>query len=421
MWKSIVLAIIIFCSYVNSFSQEDVRHDLKMAKKEYNFGNYIDALPYYINLSKAQPDVIDFYFKLGVCYLNVNSFPEALYNIEKYKSLVDNKSIDKHFHFWYARALHLNDKFDEAIEEYTVYTAESKSHIQISEYDNLYVNQVLIAKKLKSTPVEGVRVSNLGKVINSEYNEYNGIFSRDWATLYFTSDRPIDYVKSVRHQHPERVFTSTRVNYGNWSVPELVPGVLNDNPNVSCVELIDNDSTMLVHKEGHYGDLFTCKKSDSGWVGLEPMEMINSWGVEDDAFMTQDGKKIIFSSDINSSNGDLDLYIVELMEDSTWSLPKSLGNMINTRFDEDSPFLTEDGKTLYFCSNSNLSMGGFDIFKSEMNPNGTWGAPMNMGYPYNSPANDINFYVDDKKGVAIFSSQRAGGYGEMDLYVVELK
>ena len=421
MWKFVVFAVLFFGYSVNSSSQEEGQHELKLANKEYNFGNYIDALPYYIALNKSHPEFAEYYFKLGVCYLNTNYFPESLMALEKYQELVSDKKMDKHFYFWYARSLHLNDKFDEAIEKYTLYTVNNKSHHQISEYDNLYIEQALVAKKLESSPIIDANVRSIGEIINSKYNEYNAIISKDWGTIYFTSDRPIDAVSAVHHQHPERIYVSHRVEYGNWSIPELVLGPLNEGHSVSSVELIDDGAKMMVHKDSHYGDLFISVKSDSGWAEPTAMNMINSWGVEDDAYMSNNGEKIIFASDIHTHNGDLDLYIVELKSDGTWTEPRSLGNVINSNYDEDSPFLSTDGKTLYFSSNGDKSMGGFDIFKSNLSEDGTWEEPINIGYPYNSPANDLNFYLDEIKGVALFSSQRAGGYGEMDIYFVQLK
>ncbi len=420
MWRIITLALFIFGNVVSSSAQGE-QHDLKLANKEYNFENYIDALPYYIKLSESHPRLAEYYFKLGVCYFNVNSFSESLIALEKYKNLVEGDKIDKHFHFWYARALHLNDRFDEAIEEYTLYTFNNKSHHQISDYDNLYIEQVQVARRLESLPVVGITVRNLGKTVNSRYNEHNAIISNDWGRLYFTSNRSIDSVMSIHHHHPDRIFVSKRVNFGNWSPPELIKGALNEELNVSCVELIENDSKMLVHKDAHHGDLFISTKSDSGWLEPNPMNMINSWGVEDDAYISFDGRKIIFATDLHSENGDLDLYIVELKEDSTWSDPKSLGNVINSEFDEDSPFLSKDGKTLYFSSNGSNSMGGFDVFKSELSTDDSWGEPKNLGYPFNSSANDFNFYFDEERRVGLLSSQRAGGFGGMDVYVIELK
>ena len=421
MWKIIIATLFLSVTCTFSSAQKEEHHELKLANKEYNYGNYIDALPYFIDLSNTHPEIPDYHYKIGVCYLNLNSFPEALSSIEKYDSLVDDEHLDKHYHFWHARALHLNDRFEEAIEEYTLYTVTNKNHHQISEYDNLYIEQALIAKKLESTPITNIRVKKQEKSINTKYNEHNPMVTSDWGLLYFTSDRPIDEVKSVHHKHPERIFISSRVEYGNWSMPELAPGVINTGPSVSSEELINNGTKMLIHKDTHHGDLFMSEKSDSGWLEPTPMNMINSWGVEDDAFISDNGELIIFASDIHTNNGDLDLYMVEMKSDSTWTAPKSLGNVINTEYDEDSPFLTKDGKTLYFSSNGNTSMGGFDIFKSELTSDGTWGAPMNLGYPLNSPANEFNFYLDEKKGVALISSQRSGGYGEMDIYVVQLK
>jgi len=91
-----------------------------------------------------------------------------------------------------------------------------------------------------------------------------------------------------------------------------------------------------------------------------------------------------------------------------------LGDKINTKYDEDSPYLSEDGKTLYFSSRGHKGMGGFDIFKCEL-VNGEWSEPKNLGIPYNSPADDI-FFIPQSETEGFFASSRKHGFGEMDIY-----
>jgi outer membrane protein OmpA-like peptidoglycan-associated protein len=98
---------------------------------------------------------------------------------------------------------------------------------------------------------------------------------------------------------------------------------------------------------------------------------------------------------------------------------KSLGGNINTKYDDDSPYLSKDGKTLYFSSRGHNTMGGYDIFKSEYDEAGRkWGPAQNMGYPINTPDDDSYYRLSPDGSYAYLSSYRIGGYGEKDIYTI---
>ncbi|MDL5050940.1 OmpA family protein [Oscillatoria amoena NRMC-F 0135] len=146
---------------------------------------------------------------------------------------------------------------------------------------------------------------------------------------------------------------------------------------------------------------------------------VNSKHLETTASITPDGKTIYFASDRLGGKGGLDIYKTELQPNGTWSAPVNMGEPINTKDDEDAPFIHPDQKTLFFTSNGHNTMGGRDIFVTKL-VQGKWTKPENMGYPVNTTANDNYFTLIANGTRAYFSSDRKGGFGAQDIYYLDM-
>ena len=126
------------------------------------------------------------------------------------------------------------------------------------------------------------------------------------------------------------------------------------------------------------------------------------------------------SEKFHKTLGFKDLFSAELQENGTWGNIKNLGPTINTPYNEDAPFIHSDGVTFTFSSEGHTSMGGYDIFESKLINDTAYLAPRNIGYPINTTADDIFFYVSGA-GNAYYASARKGGYGQSDLYIINVK
>ena len=142
---------------------------------------------------------------------------------------------------------------------------------------------------------------------------------------------------------------------------------------------------------------------------------VNSDYHEPSIFFSYDGKKLFVVSDRPGGYGGLDIYVSENIGEDQWSEPKNLGPEINTEFDEDAPYLDPDEKTLYFASKGHSSMGDFDIFRSVLEDT-TWSDPANLGFPVNTPADDIYFTMTHRYNRGYYASADLNGKGDMDLY-----
>lgn len=147
-------------------------------------------------------------------------------------------------------------------------------------------------------------------------------------------------------------------------------------------------------------------------------ERVNDPAWDSQPCLSLDGQELFFAS---RRNGNADLYHCHRDDNGQWSEPENLGLVINTKGREMAPFLHPDGKTLYFSSDTHTGMGGYDLFVSRRNEAGEWSEPLNLGYPINTPGDEINFIVAADGHTALISSIREGGFGGYDIYAFQLK
>jgi hypothetical protein len=132
----------------------------------------------------------------------------------------------------------------------------------------------------------------------------------------------------------------------------------------------------------------------------------------------QTSQEIYYSSYGSDGKNGRDIYKITKLPNFTWGQPVNLGPNINTIYDEDFPYITPDGKTLYFCSKGHNSMGGYDIFKSELNPAGEWNKPQNLDFAINTPDDDIQYVTDAESDFAYFSSKRNSADGRIIVFKI---
>lgn len=247
--------------------------------------------------------------------------------------------------------------------------------------------------------------------INTEFDDYCPIISADGSQLQFTSRR-----KAIEHsdfgiKHPDNTFIVQLNQYGVSPI-ETVPFGHKDK-NESLVFSSMNQRFLIYYSDSEgNGDLFHKNVLENSYT----IPMVNTEFWETHAYLSHDGRTLYFVSDKLEGFGGRDIYKCELIGNE-WSAPINLGPTINSKYDEDAPFVSIDGKTLYFSSNGEKSTGGFDIFYSQLS-NNEWAEPENIGAPFNSPSDDI-FYVTTSNGQsAYFSSNRLDSKGKLDIYTI---
>lgn len=388
----------------------------KSAESLYEDEQYRNALPYYEKALQLEPNNPDLLFKTGVCYLNKYSKEKALEYMEKAFAL--DSTINKHIHYWMGKAYHDNYFFDKAIQNYSFYKTTLGKKDPRHKHVNELIAQSQRAKDLVAHPKKHI-VRNLGSNINSAFSEHSPVISSKGDMMLFTSRR--ETVTGGKEDYDgeffEDIFVSKKGADGEWSKPEIIH--LNTSGHDASIQLLENDSKLLIYRGGEgNGDIYITEREGDNWKTPVKFANINTNDFEADAYISKDGQTAFYATNYHKKHGDLDIHYITKNHNNHWSHPHHVKGKINSKEDEMAPFLTPDGKTLYFSSRGHSSIGGYDIFKSTKDDHGHWSEPENLGYPINTPDDDVYFYQSDDGKVAYIASYREGGLGEKDIYEV---
>jgi len=344
-------------------------------------------------------------------------------NYDMYSHKETSAPTDALFHL--ATAYHLNEEIDVAIEQYKKFIEVSKKKSELIPVSELRIKQCEEAKRQMANPVN-VYLTNMGDKINTEHPEYSPVISLDGSALYFTSRRPwskgeTDEFKDPRiNQYPEDVYVSYLDFDSTWTDPVRLE-FCKPRQNEATVAISSDERKIYLYEDStgngdiYYTDFYHAKFQDIEFLKTKD---INTKYWETHAMMSHDKKRLYFVSDRPGGFGGRDIYYVDADGNGGWGKPVNMGPEINSEDDEDSPFISVDNKTLYFATNGDRSIGGFDIMRTELMDDGTWKEATNLGYPFNSTNDDI-FYtttVDGRKGY--MTSFRGDGQGEKDIYEI---
>ena len=384
-------------------------------------GTYPNALEHYLRAAKYNSDCPELNYKIGVCYLVTDKFYYATEYLEK-AYLKDNNVADD-IHYMLARGYHLNLDFDNAIEQYKAYY----SSFSVKELENFevgvdnYIKQCKYGKELVSQPVR-VIINNLGDRINSEYDDYNPVLHPNQDRLYFTSRRKVDKktdVYEADNKYYENVYVSEQAGE-LWKKPEMVENKLDSKNNESVVAIsADGNFIYLYNGEEGGGDIMVSELKKGNWKSPKGISgKILSKDQETTITFSPDGTEMFFVSDQNGTIGGKDIFYSKLNEKGKWGEPVNMGASINTIYDEEGVYWHPKEDKLYFSSQGHNSMGEFDVFVIERDEEGMWSNPENLGYPINTPNDDVFFKMDENGKQAYYSSVRDNGFGGKDLYKI---
>lgn len=358
-----------------------------------------------------------------------NQFQEAIPYFEKAKEHVslnfdmfsaNEKNAPLELYYYLATCYHKQNELEKAKEFYTKFIKLAKDKSELKELSKLKLLQCDNASSLSNSN-ETLKIKNMGKTINSEFPEYTPVISLDGTSLYFTARKKWKKNEQTIDPSSNLPFEDIYVSYMNidssWTKPEKLPFCL-PNRNEATVAISSDERQLFLYQDttGN-GDIYSTEINSKRKNKLEIVSIngLNTEFWETHCVFSQDKNLLFFTSDRPGGFGGRDLYFMRKISPTEWSKPENMGPNINSKYDEDAPFLSSDSKTLYYASNGPKSIGGFDILISEYE-NGTWGLSKNIGKPINSTNDEIYYTTTFDGSRGFFTSDRPNGAGEKDIY-----
>jgi outer membrane protein OmpA-like peptidoglycan-associated protein len=392
---------------------------------EEGLGTYREARKHYLKAYRYNPNNAELNYMIGVCFLFSDNKFESIKYLKKAFKIKPNVTSD--IRFMLGRAYHLVLDFDNAILEYTEYKNNLPPKILVTK--NALINKLMAqcrnGKDLKNNPVRVV-ISNPGKNINSEYDDYNSVISRDESLMYFTSRRMQDE-KSKRNPMDNKFYEDiyySQQKINEWSIAKRFDKKINKSKNKANNAAVglsaDNKELYSYIGKSNSGDIFKSIYKKDKWTKPHRLPgKINTKSRETSLCFSSDEKTMYFvSSNKKTTLGGSDIFVCKKDYSGKWGDPTNIGSMINTAFDEDAVSLSANDSTLFFSSNGHNTMGGYDIFRTELSETGLWSKPENIGYPINTPDDDVFFVLAPDGKTAYYSTIRESGIGGKDIYKI---
>lgn len=314
--------------------------------------------------------------------------------------------------------------YNDALKNYHLFLQKSKNMELIQEVE-INVKKCKFGIEALKNPVN-MNPVNLGLSINSEWDEYLATLTADEQEIIYTVRRPRDSKTICAFCMTEEDFYASINKDSVWQTRYPLGPPVNSSYNEGAQTISPDGKYLfftLCNAESGYGscDLYWSKRIGGRWSRPRNFGApVNTSSWESQPSIAPDGKTIYFNSNREGSIGKSDIWKTEMIEEGVFTPPVNLGSEINTEFEENAPFIHPDGTTLYFVSDGHIGLGGRDIFFSTLLADQTWSKPVNMGYPINTSADELNIFINAKGTRAYYSSDKEGGYGGMDIYYFDL-
>jgi tetratricopeptide (TPR) repeat protein len=426
MNRAFLLLIILAIYFAGSSSQvkQDNKSKFYQAEGFILYEEYKDALTLYRQLLAGDPNNANIKYRIGQCLINIPGrkkeaigyLEDAVKNINlkyregRYKET--NAPYDAYY--FLANAYRINNQLLKAIETYELFKKNLDPKVYKTEVVNLQIESCKTAIELMKAPLYLKKV-NQGELVNGRFSDYNPVVSADESVMV--------YAKGGQFQ--DFVYFTKKVN-GKWTIPtDIIPnfGLGFEEKNYPT-SLSDDGRELFLYRPGpdYDGNIYVSKRDkNDNWSNLGKLnDNINTKYWESHATMSHDGKILYFTSNRKGTYGMLDIWVSRRDSTGDWGPAKNLGPVINTEYNEESPFLGQDDKTLFFSSAGHLNMGGYDNFYSTMMENGQWSEPLNLGYPLNTTDDDLFFNPVGDGYSAYYTMIDSGDFGLQDIYRIEV-
>ena len=402
---------------------------LRLADTYFTNQIYQKAVQYYLS-SGAEANEDDVQYKMAVCYYEINEIESAKKLFQKlYRDQYNKREVS----YYLAKISHNEWEFERAITHYKTYLRKLPRDHKDRKMIIGLIKRCANGLKLKYQPQKSF-IENMGPKINTVSDEFRVIQSKNFPERFYLSSnrdgstggkRNKEGLKDEEYGHCYSDMYVVEGKEGIWNDIEPLGNLINS-PQHDVLQGFNEDGSVMYFSKGYQYqnsnilvDTFKTERSASDYPSTFLAKIKGNLG--DSYLNIYNDSTILFSSKREGGFGGYDLYVTQLKNDR-WTEPHNLGPNINSPYDEISPFLANDGRKLYFSSNNNKSIGGFDVFHSIFLPEQfNWSPAENLGMPVNSGNDDTDYIITQGGKTALFASDRKEGFGGKDIYISYLK
>lgn len=421
--KKLLYIFVILIWFSMSVSLAQSKTELKEffieAESHFLYGEYEKANEIYMVLNQMMPENANIQYKIGNCYLHIphektkaipflqGATANAEYGAKTTRFNENRAPLDAYFSL--GNAFRINNDLDKAILTYAKFKELLSSGNGM--INSAFVDQEIMAcknaKKIMETPLDFTK-KTLGEKINIVAINHRPAVSGDGNTMVYTCEMGEE----------NSIYMSQKVG-GKWSPPSEITSQLSNQRDISSSSLNYDGTQLFIYKlDDFVGNMYVSNYSDGNWDKIMKLNNnINTKYYESHASVSKDGNMLFFTSNRDGGEGGSDIYLSELQSDGIWGPATNLGTSINTPFNEDTPFLTNNDSILFFSSEGHYTIGGYDIFKAKKK-NNTWQKPENIGYPINTTDDDL-FFQPLGDGTTAYYSMLTG-YKEKEIFKINL-
>jgi outer membrane protein OmpA-like peptidoglycan-associated protein/tetratricopeptide (TPR) repeat protein len=421
--KYIILIVVLFLAF-ESNAQLNVyeRQILKEANDYFDDEEFDKALPLLLEINYIKDDY-NIKYKIGACYLNTKY--ERLKAIPYLESVSSNMSIEVPLivHYDLGMLYHYTYRFEEAIIQFEKYISNSKRN-KFAEEDKIKESQRMInichnAIEITTQPFKA-EIDILGTAINTMESEYCPMVTADNNTLVYMRKVGIGKVDNPTTS----IMISRKAGSNKWGEPQklnIEDVEKYENLDIALAGLSADGQTIFLNiGKGLEQDIFKGKIEDNVIKDIEKLNSnINTPYYEGRVSLTSNGMELYFVSNRPGGFGGTDIYKSVRTKKGDWGVAENIGQAINTKYNENSPFIHPDNITIFFSSEGHKTIGGNDIFRST-NKFNAWSEPENLGFP-NSTKDDLYFVLNASGQIGYFSTSKNNIYNKHNIFKVNLR
>jgi OmpA-OmpF porin, OOP family len=361
---------------------------------------------------------VEAYHRLGLVYYNMRTYAKAIEQFEKGLSLTKDLRLQKMFWFDLGETYILVGDYEKAMKVLSAFiNNETQNRARLQRATQNF-RSAEFALKNKNENAK-YRQRALGDTVNRFVMQYFPVLTADQQEMIFTRRT------GFTDMNDEDLVVSKRNGRGEWSEPSSISAFINSEMNEgTCTSSADGSKLIFTSCAGrdNYGscDLYESNKVGTEWSAPKNLgPYVNTPAWESQPSLSADGRTLYFVSDRRSGLGQRDIWVTTLDDKGLWSRAANVGKPVNSEFDEMSPFIHVNNRTLYFATNALQGFGGYDIFFCERDSL-AWAMPRNIGSPINNHDDQYSLFItaDGKKGYYSHEETKEDGRSYSKIYEI---